>query len=211
MPDGLAAPAAVPPAHTAADTPRLSRPAAIGEGESDWVRHTTTAISRGDRGALAVFYEAWFDPCYAMVRSVTKRDESFCLDVVQETIMRVIRSMKPLGTYAELNAWMMRAVHTTAIDLLRRESRRLRREAARGQTGAAAMVNAADERIGLLLVKLAELPATDRSMVGLRFAHGRSLDAVAAATGMTGDAAHGRIRRAIDRLRRLTKGARDES
>jgi RNA polymerase sigma factor (sigma-70 family) len=179
-------------------------------GASDWVRNTTAAISRGDRGALAVFYEAWFEPCYSLARAITRRDEALCLDIVQETMLRVIRHMRPLETHSELSAWMTRAVHTAAIDLLRRESRRLRREMTRGTEGVSDLVSTVDERIAWLQDRVAELPESDRAMVGLRFAHGRSLEAVGVAAGISGDAAHGRIRRILSRLRRSWKEVSDE-
>ena len=70
-----------------------------------WVQSTTAAVARGDRGALAELYERWFDECYRIARGLTRRDESFCLDVVQETMLRVIRSLRRLETEAQLRAW----------------------------------------------------------------------------------------------------------
>jgi RNA polymerase sigma factor (sigma-70 family) len=171
---------------------------------SSWVLTTTTAISRGNRAAFAVFYGAWFDRCYAIARALTGRDESFCLDVVQDTMMRVIRSLKPLKTSEDLAAWMMRATHSAAIDALRRESRRFRREASRGSI-AAQTVAATDDRISQIVARLRDLPQGDGSLVALRVAGGQTLEAVGAAAGISGDAAHGRIRRAVTRLRRWAK------
>ena len=58
----------------------------------------TAAIARGDPTAFGRFYELWFDPALALARSISGRDESFCLDVVQDCMLRVVRSMKPLAT-----------------------------------------------------------------------------------------------------------------
>lgn len=173
--------------------------------DNDWVRRTTAAVAKGDRAALAVLYEAWFDRCYSMARSITRRDEAFCLDVVQDAFLRVIRAMRGLESCEQLEAWMSRTVHTAALDLLRKDSRRLRREVARGRGEVAADAGATDDAIAWVVAKLAEMP--DRSLVGLRVGKGRSLDAVGAAAGMTGDAAHGRIRRALVRLRRMGREA----
>ncbi len=173
--------------------------------DNGWVRRTTAAVAKGDRAALAVLYEAWFDRCYGVARSITGRDESFCLDVVQEAMLRVIRSLPRLETSEQLEAWMIRTVHTAALDLLRKDSRRLRREIARGSAASSIQVNATDDAITWVLAKLAEMP--DRSLVGMRIAQGRSLDAVGAAAGVSGDAAHGRIRRTLARLRRLGREA----
>jgi len=169
---------------------------------SAWVLSTTTAISRGDRAALAAFYEVWFDPCYAIARSITARDESFCLDIVQDTMLRVIRSLKPIASHGELSAWMMRTTHSAALDPLRRESRRLRREAARGNTPSDC-TQATDDRIAWLVNRLKNMP--DGALVALRVGQERSLNAVGAAADMTPDAAHGKIRRALARLTRWAK------
>jgi len=176
-----------------------------------WVVTTTTAISRGDRAALAALYEVWFDRCYALARTLTGRDESFCLDVVQDAMLRVIRSIKPLSTQSDLSAWMTRVVHTAALDLLRRESRRLKRESARTEAGSSPSTAATEDRIAWVLAQLNELSPADRSLIGLRLGQGRTLEAVGAAAGMTGDAVHGRIRRAIAKLkRRARENAHDE-
>lgn len=171
---------------------------------ASWVQTTTKAISRGDRAALAAFYEVWFDRCYALARSLTGRDEAFCLDVVQNTMLRVIRSLKQLPTHAELSAWMTRTTHTAALDLLRRESRRLKREIGMVHIPEPAKTEA-DDRIVWLRGRLNELPNGDGSLVALRIAQEQSLNAVGAASGMTGDAAHGRIRRAVHKLKREVK------
>lgn len=173
--------------------------------DNDWVRRTTAAVAKGDRAALAVLYEAWFDRCFSVARSITRRDESFCLDIVQDSMLRVIRSLPRLQTREQLEAWMIRTVHTSALDRLRKDSRRLRREISRGRAESTMQASATDDTIAWVLAKLAEMP--DRSLVGLRVAQGKSLEAVGTAAGISGDAAHGRIRRALERLKRLGREA----
>ena len=85
------------------------------------IAKTTRTIASGDTEALARFYSQWFDPMYAMARRSTGRDESFCLDVVQECMMRVIRSIKPMATESELRRWLHVVVRSCALDALRRE------------------------------------------------------------------------------------------
>ena len=166
-----------------------------------WVRRVTRGIARGDRDALAELYEAWFDACFAEARRLTRRDEAFCLDVVQETMMRAIRSMRPLATPEHLHAWMRRAVHSAAIDLLRSESRRVRREGRRAATATDSSPGSLEEQLRLVREALARLPAEDAGLLGLRIARDRTLEATGVAAGISADAAHGRIRRALNRLR----------
>ena len=68
----------------------------------------------------------------AKARSITRRDEAFCLDVVQDVMMIVVKKMPRLETEAALRAWMARTVSRAVTDRLRSEARRRRREAQRG-------------------------------------------------------------------------------
>lgn len=172
-------------------------------------RSITTAIARGDSDAMRDHYEAWFEPCYALARRITRRDESFCLDVVQEAMLRVVRAMPVLETETQLRTWMGAVVRSAAIDLLRRETRRTARErrahaAPMGDADAAARHLAA-ETATWLRRELDALPAQDRELLRLRFAGDRTLRETAAAAGVTCGAAHGRIRRALASLRKEGK------
>ena len=98
----------------------------------DEVERLTAAMAAGDAAAVEAFYRRYFDWMYAHAIRITGRDESFCLDVVQESVLRVIRSVRRVRCREELAAWLRLVVQTTAYDLLRSESRRQRREAAVG-------------------------------------------------------------------------------
>lgn len=166
-------------------------------------RRLTAAMARGDRAALGEFYELRFDWAFTLARSLTARDESFCLDVVQDAMLRIVRSVRPMRSERDLDRWLNRVVHTAALDLLRRESRRVAREARRAdhrQESVALRAEIAD-RIEWVRARLAELPSADRWLVWLRLGRGVTLEEAGRAAGVTGDAAHGRIRRSIARLR----------
>jgi len=136
-----------------------------------------------------------------------------CLDIVQDAMMRVIRSLKPIGSRDGLDRWMARVVRTAALDRLRREARRARHEglAAGGRPGEAsvepAAVLVAREEEAWIRDRLEEMPEGDRVLLGARFGEGRTLREAGAAAGMTGHAAHGRIRRIIERLRAAAREA----
>jgi RNA polymerase sigma-70 factor (ECF subfamily) len=175
------------------------------------VREVTAAIQRGDPEAFAVLYQAWFDRAYSMARSLTRRDESFCLDVVQDAMMRAVRSLRAMPDGAALRRWMAHVVRTAAIDRLRRDARRLRREARGGPRISAAADAAAaaelEEQVAWLRGAVAGLPETERALLAERFDRGRTLEEAGASVGLTGNAAHGRIRRALARLRSAARKA----
>ena len=162
---------------------------------------------------LPRFYEAWFDRAFAMARSITRRDESFCLDVVQDSMMRVVKKMRPLADEKAVRAWMARTLFTTAIDRLRSESRRARREsrvaAATGEA-LAGLDPVRGEQIEWIREQLRALPEDDRRLILERFAGDRTLEEVGRSLGITGHAAHGRIRRILIRMRNLARELFDE-
>ncbi len=171
------------------------------------VRTLTRAIAQGDTEAFGAFYETWFDRMLAMARSVSRRDESFCLDIVQDTMLRVVRYLKPLPSEKSLANWIARAVLTTTIDRLRKDNRRpaREREAAGRLLEEGGERIADEEQIGWLRAQLEVLPERDQQLIRERFHHGRTLQETGAAVGLSGHAAHGRIRRIIERLRRAAK------
>ncbi len=156
---------------------------------------------------MAQFYDAWFDRCFAMAKKVSRRDESFCLDVVQEAMLRVVRSIPALETEAAVGAWMKKAVFSVIADRLRQDDRRQRRELRAVEGGSHQVVEEPldqleeSERHTWLRSQLESLPKEDRVLILERFSGDKTLAAVGETVGMTGHAAHGRIRRVLMRLR----------
>jgi DNA-directed RNA polymerase specialized sigma24 family protein len=104
------------------------------------------------------------------------------------------------------------AVHSAAIDRLRRESRRARHEAraaggrpqASAGDGGLARIEI-EERIDWIRRELGKLSSRDRALLRERFEEGKTLREAGRAAGMTGHAAHGRIRRILVRLRGVAR------
>jgi RNA polymerase sigma-70 factor (ECF subfamily) len=172
----------------------------------DSTRTITTAIASGDTEAFSRLYLERFDDCLAEARRATGRDEAFCLDVVQETMMRVIRSMKPLETAADLRRWLNRVVRNCAYDLLRRERRTLQRDLARGPRDAIVEpLHELDDRLTWLRQQLDAVNGDAGALLMLRHRFGLSLSQIGAIVGLRSGAVDGRVNRAIARLRRQAK------
>src|SRR3982750_1674035 len=92
------------------------------------VEKLTAAMSAGDGRAVESFYRGYFEFMYAQARKITRRDEAFCLDVVQDAVVRVIRTVRPVAGEGQFRAWLRLVTQTAAFDLLKAESRRKRRE-----------------------------------------------------------------------------------
>ena len=164
------------------------------------------SLAAGDEAAFAAFYAAWFAPTLALARAACRRDEAFCLDVVQDVMLAVAKKMPALGTTASIGAWLARSVLRAATDRLRSEQRRRRREERAGTARPATAGEpwhdlAETERQQWLVARLQELPAGDRALLAARFGAATTVTAAGALQGLGPDAAHGRLRRVLERLR----------
>ena len=89
---------------------------------SDATEKLTAALAAGDEDAVETFYNSYFDWLYAQARRATRRDESFCLDVVQDAMLRIIRTVRAVRDEPQFRAWLRLVVQTTAWDRLRSDA-----------------------------------------------------------------------------------------
>jgi RNA polymerase sigma factor (sigma-70 family) len=211
---------ACPPGAGKAGARQLT-PANLGADGLDLpVDKLTAAMAAGDAGAVETFYRRFFDRLYAWARRATRRDEAFCLDVVQEAVLRIVRTIRPVPTEPQLVAWLRLVVNTTAYDLLKVERRRARREtqvlvaaAARdhrgdrdGERSAGEPDTAADdEQITWLKVQLDAMDPAIARMIELRFQRRWTLGRIGAMFGLSTGTVDGRLRRALATLRKKAR------
>lgn len=196
-------------------SPRARTPNHGPEADARAVRQSR-AIATGDRAAFGDFYDQWFDRVFGQARSLCGRDESFCLDVVQETMLRVVRSLRPVRSASQLESWLMTVTRSAAIDALRREARSLRSSAVpqsqhrddRTQVDPNQHADTA-ERIAWIHERLESLDAQDRELLASRILRGSTLARAGDEHAMTHDAVHGRLRRILQRLAAAAKEAFD--
>ena len=89
------------------------------EHQLDDIRGLTAAIASGSTEAFAAFYEGWFDRAFRSIRTMTGFDESTCLDVVQDAMLKAATAMPPLRTESQLAAWLNSVMLNIARDRLR--------------------------------------------------------------------------------------------
>lgn len=169
--------------------------------DDEWAHRTSRAISSGDGVALAELFERRFDRLVAMVRARTRCDQSFALDCAQDTFVRVAERLPPLGSLAALDAWLTRTALRCALDRLRCDAARARRdggaEVARG-THQELQAQAMDEELAMLE---AALPPEPRALLRLRHAAGLTVGQIALHLGLGEDAVESRLRRAMQAAR----------
>jgi RNA polymerase sigma factor (sigma-70 family) len=145
-------------------------------------------------------YELRFDHVFLAAFRATGRGEDFCLDVVQETFLRVMRAGGRVGRIRDeghADRWLIAVARSVALDLLRVERRRGRRErrAARREAEMGGAASGGDDTvIAALQAELDRLPSDDRELLHLRTS-GMTLAAIAEIVGASVGSVHGRLRR----------------
>ena len=129
-------------------------------------------------------------------------DTAAAEDAVQEALLRVVRRRERYRSSLPFANWFYAVLRNVCKDMLRRQARRARAMqdlAARRDAPAAPMTPAADT-----LELLAKLPAAARAVLGLRIVDQLPFRDVAAALGISEEAAKKRAQRALRRLRELS-------
>ena len=184
----------------------------------DEIEQLTAAMSRGDRRAVGAFYERYFGLLFRCARSATRgrraaADEHFCLDVVHDAVLRIVRTIRPVcGGEGQLIAWLRLVVQSVAYDLLRREQRRTARERAASASHPSTESNGADlaEQLAWLREQIGQLDPTLVELIELRYERRWTLAAIGARLGVSAGTIDGRLRRALEPIRRRAKEAFDE-
>lgn len=172
-------------------------------------RAITVRLTRGDQDAFAMFYEATFDDALADARRLTGRDEAFCLDAVQDAYLRAARRLPTMDSWAACRAWLRTAIASSAIDRIRSDAARAKREA---QPRHAADDREHDERLHAMLERFQnQLDDRQWHAVRLHVGHGLPLSAVGRAMSLSRHAVHGLVRRGIANLSGGTSGGNGES
>jgi RNA polymerase sigma factor (sigma-70 family) len=146
----------------------------------------------------------------AAVRQV--RSPQLAEEVAQSVFSDLARQAARLRPDTILTAWLYQVTRRTAIDAVRRESRRQAREhiATEMNTANTANLSRPDPleadwtRVECLLDEaMHALADTDRAAVLLRYFENKPLREVGAALGTSDDAAQKRVNRAVERLRKF--------
>ena len=167
-------------------------------------RQLTSAIAAGNPGALTRFYNERFDRMLVEIQRATGRDKAFCLDAVQDAMLRIIRGMPVIEEEAALDAWVRRVTLSAALDRLRKESRLKKRErgAVKASTGEPEHLRQSDEeRLAWLRERIAELDSGEAMLIRLRFGVGWTLARIGASLGLRPGAVDGRIGRIVRSMR----------
>lgn len=173
----------------------------------DQARQWSLGIARGDRAALGSLFDSRFDWMVTQCQLMTGRDEHFALDTVQDAMLRLARGMLPLNTAQEVDRYLRAVLRSCAIDRLRAELRRARRESAHANipphsdTFTHPSLTQHEELQRLINT----LSLQERDTLITRVVRGVGLSTLAMLHHSTSTVMQGRIRRLLEHLRSETK------
>ena len=171
----------------------------------DETEKLTTSMAAGDERAVERFYRRYFDWLYAQARRLTGRDEAFCLDVVQDAVLRIIRSIRAVPTESQLLAWMRLVIRTTALDRFRAEQREGKRQQMLVELHSCDDFPYGlfdDEQFEWVKTQLERFDPQLLQMIELRFEKSWTLARIGELLGLSTGAIDGRLRRALRDLHR---------
>ena len=178
------------------------------------VQRVTREIASGNPEAFARFYKAKFNHVYSVARSTTGYDEHAALDVVQDAMMRVVRYIRPFDDARTFDNWLTRVTRSVAFDHLRRHRRRRLREQKAADDRPTAVhegdTHELQERLDWVRRELTGLDRVASEIIELRFRAGMSLAAIGKTLGLGTGAVHGRLTRALAKLRQRSRELGDE-
>jgi len=153
----------------------------------------------GDLEALEALYRAFETPVYNFARRILRTPED-AEDVLQETFLEVVKSIKHYRGEGHLWAWIRRIAASKALMRIRREQVRaaeqFEEEAAGGRPAAQVGMNIDLERA------LERLSETSRAVVWLHDVEGYTHEEIAELMGKTVSFSKSQLARAHARLRR---------
>ena len=176
----------------------------------------------GDETAFTTLVDRHLPMVYSAACRILSTEKHLAPDIAQRVFTNLVARLPRVIAYMEAAAlarvedgssppsvmgWLHRDTRFAAMEILRRESRRRRRETVAAHTDVVSEDSEPDwSRLRLFLDEsLDELSDSDREALLLRFFHDHDSGAIGAVLGTSEEAARKRIGRALERLReRLT-------
>jgi RNA polymerase sigma factor (sigma-70 family) len=154
----------------------------------------------GAQAAFATLTSRHVNLVYSVARRHV-RSTHLAEEIAQSVFVDLARNARRIDPKTPLLAWLHLVSRRTAIDVVRRESRRQAREAAAATLADMKTPSPWSAVEPLLDEAVESLPAADRSAILMRFFENKSLREVGVALGSSEDAAQKRVSRAIEQLR----------
>ena len=156
----------------------------------------------GDLEALEALYRAFETPVYNLARRILRSPED-AEDVLQETFLEVVRSIRGYRGEGHLWGWIRRIAASKALMRIRREQ--IRSTELLDEEAAGSRASGVGTRIDLERA-FARLSETSRAVVWLHDVEGYTHEEIAEMMGKTVSFSKSQLARAHAKLRRLLEG-----
>lgn len=168
-------------------------------------RLTRRAVG-GDERAFAAIFRRYHQSLYRYCLAIVGNPED-AQDVLQNTMMKVLRALPGEERQIDLKPWLYRIAHNESIDLMRRrrETRELDLEQVGVGQGLSEDLEARD-RLRRLFADVAELPERQREVLVMRELAGLDFAEIAAALETSDAVARQTLYEARQSLRRMEEG-----
>jgi RNA polymerase sigma-70 factor (ECF subfamily) len=177
---------------------------ARGAGRSIYLM--TSAIAKGDDAAFNRFYETYFKRTHHYLLAVSGGREDAVNDALQDTMMRVIRYMKPFEDEGALWNWIRKLAKSAFIDQARKRKRSDAHASISTLQEMPAEEDGKDPDLELmrhLTSSLDLLETEERRLIEGKYLQGKSYDTLARELGMTQKAVESRLARIRKRLKAM--------
>jgi RNA polymerase sigma factor (sigma-70 family) len=144
-------------------------------------RDMTLGIRNGDEGAFNAFYECYSNRMYQYLIVLSKGDEELARDAHQNSLIRVIRYVRPFGSDDELWRYLTVVMRTAHLDLVRRNATRARATGKLPPSQPLEEDAGREQLLDLLEEGLAALPEEDRRLLEAHYHTGTPQAELAAA------------------------------
>lgn len=169
------------------------------------VHSMTEAVGKGNEEAFNEFYDSYFSRLYRYLLVLASGREEEVKDAMQETMIRVLRNMKPFDEEQELWNWLRRIAKTALIDKARKKKRRDARFSLSSFVGEWPQERMEESSILLehLSHGLEKLATEDRELIEGKYLEEKSYENLALERGLTGKAVESRLGRVRKTLKAL--------
>lgn len=167
----------------------------------------TRSMAAGDDAAFSAFHAAYAARLFRYLLVLMRGDEHAAAEVLQDTLIRVVRHVREMRDETVLWSWLTRLARTAAADHGRKSIRYLGFLHRFWESVPAIEQldeTSHDERFSMALdAALDQLPAADAALLRGKYHHQHSQRELAAQHGISEEAVESRLRRARAALRTL--------
>jgi len=162
----------------------------------------TARMAAGEEEAFNLFHDSYFDRLFRYLIVLCRGDEDLSRDLLQVTMVKVVRSIRLFSDEAEFWNWLAAIARNSFLDCVRKAKRRLQFEPILETSNATAGENEEDTLLATTLEKaLGELPNEERTLIESFYFESGSYSSLAVQQNISPKAVESRLGRVRQKLR----------